>query len=499
MTNEHKLPEEAYEWHRKPYGKSNEHCPVCGYTPTRKGSHRAVRATENIVGRYVFRKLDGTVDKVMQPGANKLSPRGRKIRRAPGGPTKRVLVLLTRAAGLAALGKTHDECAAELGVKTEHVRDWQQQHKGLWTLAYDRAMENVLLVVQSQAGTDAILDNPDQFVSMATACDRWARSRGKVLFPVGESPTLTTFFDTFYRPNCLSDARASTLALYRITLNRWRILTGDPPIAEITSQTMATYRDCLAKLRGRRSTVRQSPNTVRSSLKRIQTLLSKAGPPGQRNRDAQELIDRVPWVRPPRAIDREPRIVTSELIAAAYTAAPCMEAPWIHGFKPAAWWRALLVVAYNTGLRRCALLGLRMADILWDDCVFNVKAEGAKTRTGQRVPFNQTVRDHLLAIRTDRDLLFPWPGHIRSFHTQFHRLQRFAAIPNADHFGLHDLRRTAATLMWEESPAAAQLMLGHTSAQTTKKFYVNRRSILARAVERLPQPAVFGQTIGGAA
>jgi integrase len=178
-----------------------------------------------------------------------------------------------------------------------------------------------------------------------------------------------------------------------------------------------------------------------------------------------------------------------------------MEWPIAPGVKAPAWWRALLVTAYNTGIRRGALFKLRMTDIQWDDCALVVRAATAKTGIGQRIPLNKTVLGHLSAIRTNRELVFPLSFGSRHFDTVFHRLQKAAGIPRDEHFGLHDLRRTAATLMWEESPAAAQLMLGHTTSRTTRQFYVNNRSILARAVARIPQPAAFSATElnGGAA
>ena len=127
---------------------------------------------------------------------------------------------------------------------------------------------------------------------------------------------------------------------------------GEPSLSEITSAMLADFRDCLTKLPGRTNTTRRSPNSVRTALRVVQTLLGKAGPPGPRNRDVQDLIQRVPYARPPREVLREPRFVSEDYVNAAYRAAICLELPRLPGFKPAAWWRALVVTTYNTALRR---------------------------------------------------------------------------------------------------------------------------------------------------
>ena len=491
------LPDKAYTWHFKPRGGSGKPCSICGIGTKWKGLHRAFRPDEGKQATHVVRGDNDKADREVMPyGANAQSPKGRTINRGPTGPTKRVTTMVARAASALAMGKTFDEVAAELGQKTVDIRDWQTRHAELWHMAYDRAMKNVRLLVLSQAGTEAVTADPSAFVAMARGCERWSRERGEVLFPVSKEQTLSSFFEKYYRPHCLSDASKGAIELYRLTLRLWTYFTGDPPLKEITIDTLATFRDCQSRMRGRNAADRRSPNTVRTSLRTIQTLLDKAGPPGRRNRDAADVISRVPYAKPPREVWREPRIVSPEHIEAVYLAAVCMELPRIPGFKPAAWWRALLVTTYNLGLRGGTLFTLRMTDIKWEKRVVVVRPEGIKTGRGLTLPLNAAVFDHLQAIRTDRELLFPWPHNNRWFHRKFHHLQTEAGIPPAEHFGLHMLRKTAATILWEHSPAAAQLMLGHAGSRVTQQHYVNRVGILARAIEAMPQPAAFANLPG---
>jgi integrase len=77
-------------------------------------------------------------------------------------------------------------------------------------------------------------------------------------------------------------------------------------------------------------------------------------------------------------------------------------------------------------------------------------------------------------------------------------LQYRAGIPSAEWFGLHNLRKTIASLLWETSPQAATLALGHVSGVTTVNHYVNPTAIVTTAMDgieapwkvRLPEPAV---------
>ena len=327
---------------------------------------------------------------------------------------------------------------------------------------------------------------------MAGQAEKWCREQGQPLFPINDELTLTTFFETYYVPARLSDASPGTVNYRRTVLNRWRLITGDPPLKSITVPLLAKFRDAIANSAGEDRVSRKSVNTVAGYLGVVQTLLDKAGPPGMRNRDAAGIIDRVPWIKPPREVLLPPRIVTPERMNDVYQAAVAMDIPRGFGFKPPAWWRALLVLTYNTGLRRGTLFKLRMEWIRWDDCCLTIPPKSMKSGQWHTIHLNPTAMQHLRAIRTDRELVFPWPfGSTRYFYTVFHRLQDAAGIPRKDHFGLHALRKTLATILWADSPQASQFALGHAGAEVTMRHYVASQGIVAQALDRLPQPAAF--------
>lgn len=407
------------------------------------------------------------------------------------GPSEQVQERIRRATALLAGGQSREEVATALGVEVSTLEHYQRAYAKLWKEERDRALQAALLILRAQAGTDKVLEDPELFLRRALIAEKWARASGRELFPAGVKPTLLSFFESYYRPVRLSDASPETLKSYQTVLKYWRLLTGDPPLSEVTAETLARHRDCLAKLRGKDPVSRLSRNSVARHLSHLQAVLDKAGPPGFRNRDAQGIIDRAPWIRRPVPQPKEPRFIPEERFNACYAAAAGMTIPDLDGFKPAAWWRALLVAAFNTQLRRRSLFEMRMADIDWT--AGRLTLAGARMKTGRWhvVHLNAITMEHLRRIRTDRELVFPWPHHHTTFWKTFHRLQDLAGIPAADHFGLHDIRKTAATVLWEGSPQAAQLALGHSTAKVTMRHYVQASGIVARALDALPQPAAF--------
>jgi integrase len=246
-------------------------------------------------------------------------------------------------------------------------------------------------------------------------------------------------------------------------------------------------------MRGIQPGSKRSAASVRQIFIHLQAILDKAGPPGRRNRDAAGIIACPPYLKPPRITYKLPRIVPLDDLRDVYLAAVAMDIPRIPGIKPPAWWQALIVVALDTGLRRGDLLSLGMADIRWEELLIEIHQH--KTGVGNLIPLHPVALKHLLAIRTDRRLVFEWPFGRTHFHTCLHRLQSAAGLPENRHFGLHAIRRTHATLMWQKNPEAARLVLGHGSDRTTRWHYVLGEGIVREAINALPQPWGLGEAV----
>lgn len=473
------------KWHLKPPSHKNKPCPICRCSGHVTGEHRLANPSES-KRRYLKRKKVGGGWEESEVGALFV----RRVDRMPYGPTAKVKQTIARATAMLAAGKTMRDIAGELDVTDSSLRELRAKYFALWQRALDNAMAAMVEVVQAQAGTVDVLDDPAAYLAKANAASKWAMKNGHEFLPV-RAGTLREFYETYYKPVRLTDVCAAHVAYYGYVVRLWALFTGDPPLKDITAATLSTFRECLKKLRGRKPINRAAPSSVRAALKCLQAILDKAGPPERRNRDAAGLIERVPWIKPPSVEQKLPRIVPVELLNQLYAGLVAADIPRIDGFKPPAWWRALVVLAYNTGLRRGTLFKLRMADVDWERRSILVRPSANKSRKLFAVHLNEAAYQHLLAIRTDRELVFPWPFCQTHFDTTFYRLQYASGIPRAERFGLHALRRTLATALYESSPGAAQIALGHSDSRTTRVHYVAPNGIVARALDALPQPEAF--------
>lgn len=309
--------------------------------------------------------------------------------------------------------------------------------------------------------------------------------------------TLRAFFESYYLPVCVTpDASKSYLTYLRIAIKKWVELTGNPPLREIDALTVAGFRDALGKLPGRYGGPPAS-ETVAHKLHVIHRVLRKCGPPGYRNDDAAGLLERVPWARPPRPIQKFPQTVPLDVLGKVYEAADTMKWPRIPGVDPGMWWRCLLTVVYNTGLRYRTVFELEWADVDWTRKCFILPGERIKSRRPLVVPLNKITLEHLRTIQGDRKRIFGFEQDPSWFRQHLHRLQWRAGYPWEEHFTLQTLRRTLATQLWAISPGAAQLALGHAAMQITRDCYVNPDNIVRSAMDNLIQPAAFRRPPNG--
>jgi integrase len=403
--------------------------------------------------------------------------------------------LVDKAARLYASGMKLKGIGKAVGQSENFVRRLRERHAELWQKAVDSALSESRERVRRLAGTNVVTEM-EGYLARASHAERWARRKGEDVFPQkadakGGQYTLSQFFEQYYRPVCLVEASSESVKHYQSVLRNWAMLTGDPCLCEITNETLAKYRDAIMSMDGQRSGKPLSVHTIRTRLNHIQILLDKAGPPCKGNRDAAGYILHAPWVKLPRAVDCEPRTVPEDHIVDCYRAAERMPMPCWPCVTAPAWWRALIVVAYNVGLRARTLFELKLSDLDFEHRTIHVRPQTNKGRKDLWLPMNEIVHSHLLAIRGDREFVFDWPFSREMFRRYLKRLQREAGLEPSQYFGLHQLRKTCATVLWESDPAAAQLMLGHSSLQITQQHYVRSLGILTKASAAMPQPAAF--------
>jgi integrase len=419
------------------------------------------------------------------------------------GPCQRIREGIRKATAMAAAGLDRREVAAGMKLRVTTIDGWRTDYRDLWDKEYARAMESAIALVKAQAGTDAVLKDPAEYIRRARAVDRWAAEHGRELFAVGKAPTMTTFYRDYYVKVRLSEAAQKTREDYDNTIRVWALFSGDPPLTDITAELLARFMEFLKRLRGRKPIDRVSPNTVRKHHRYLFAVLMAAGPRCHRHRDnAGILKEEPPWVKPPKAREKLPRPVSLNVLGQACAAAIGMEVPRVAGVKPPTWWKALLLVAYNTGLRRKNLLRLRMTEVDWENRLIRIPAERMKSGRPHACHLNPAAFEQLQAVCRDRgrEFVFPWPHGREYFHTCLRRLLNLAAIPQETRFGLQNLRQANGTAVFAIDPAAAVAGLGHQNMNTTLRHYVLATSIVAKALDALPQPeALSGSTPAAAA
>lgn len=315
------------------------------------------------------------------------------------------------------------------------------------------------------------------------------------LRPLDALAPLSLFYARYFRVARLGELSPRTIEKYDSTIATWARLTGDPPLAEITMQTLLAFREALRASAGKQPGTLRSPNTIRGTLMHLQAVLDKAGPPGPRNRDAAGILSGpVPWVRRPREEATDPPVIEPATLAAVYAAAGQMTEPLIAGMAPPAWWRGLLCLAHNTLLRRRSLFELRWGDVdLLHGCL-RMPADSMKSHRPMVIHLNAAAVGALEALTpigvnlAENRLVFPGYVHMKTFHVAWRKLLDSAGVPAEKRFGLHAIRANSARLLWESNPQAAQAALGHRSIEVTRKHYVNGGEMTSKALDGLPQP-----------
>ncbi len=259
--------------------------------------------------------------------------------------------------------------------------------------------------------------------------------------PLGE------FFERVYVPQFLVGTSPRTLDAYRESLAHWSRVTGNLPLREIDSQRLAEFKASLLEgsqgSQGSRKDAKAQRQltlfelggwaaplrlcvrykgdplaaaTVNKHLRHLGAILSKAGPPGPRNRDALWAIERVPWTRPVRQYRRMPRKVSDQVLDAIYRAAGIATHPVLDRVDPGHWWKALLVTALTVGFRRGGLFALRWSGVDWEEAEVRLPAEGDKCHAERSKPVCRLVLQHLMRIRSAGPLVFAFPHSESKFY-----------------------------------------------------------------------------------
>lgn len=247
-------------------------------------------------------------------------------------------------------------------------------------------------------------------------------------------------------------------------LNRWdRLAAGADPCP-----------DSFDRFRRTASDAGLSPRTIESTVSDLAYLC--------RRHDSPVLPGRRLRVPPP-----QPEVPNAEEVSAVYLHADSATWPPRRPYAAADWWRALLVVAVWTGLRRGDLARLSWRDI-GETCI-TVRA--GKTGRLQRFPLTPLITRHLLQLSCRRTgssgLVFEFPAS-SSFRACYDQLARLSALAGVrPPLTLQALRRLSICL-WSAANAEAGRIV-HGCGLGVMRHYLDPLALL-RAVGpsvRLPE------------
>ncbi|HEX4128501.1 MAG TPA: tyrosine-type recombinase/integrase [Pirellulales bacterium] len=303
--------------------------------------------------------------------------------------------------------------------------------------------------------------------------------------------SLSDFYFAFFKVILLpsrNDA-PSTEKQYRTSVHYWTAFTADPPLALIDEYTCAAFLERIYELPGHKG--KASRFTIHRHISNIRAILRQAGPRSEQCPNAQRLIPEVPFLERPK-LDHSPvhNNVTLDELARILEACRIAKAPRIPHVASSQWWRSLIVVAYNTGERRGALLEAEFDKIIDRAIEFPAITRKGRTKT-HTVPLNAAALEAIEQVRGwfRRRRIFPWTYHIRHFDHLYKNITEAAGVNKT----FHGLRKAAATEMARATAdrRLATLLLGHGRHSTTNDFYIAdslKQDELRRAVEAIPQP-----------
>lgn len=290
--------------------------------------------------------------------------------------------------------------------------------------------------------------------------------------------SLTDFFTRWHIPIVMGPrlSNSRTIREYRYSLGWWQRLTGDPPLVQIDAWTCSSFTTGLSR-------AGLSPATIAKHCRHVRSVLAKTGPRTAADRNAADLIGLPPLPDLPKATAGPPREaftlaeLSRWLLACEHATAPADE--------PVLWWRALVLVLYNTGWRISTALKFRRSWISresWGHKV-QIPPEAWKGGRGKVLPLSEHVVELVDRFAVGRDLVFPCPHRDAWIHTLRRRMLARAGIRQ---LGFHAVRRLFANQLEVINPELVSWLLGHAS-NVARRHYLSWEHA-CNALSQLPQP-----------
>lgn len=265
--------------------------------------------------------------------------------------------------------------------------------------------------------------------------------------------TLNHFLTDIYAPLRGIDPR--TVELYTYTIKPFAEFLGRQPLlSDLEELKVAQF---LAKrVRDR------APATAAKDRAQLRALWEFAA--------RRKLVDTWPSVPRVRVPERVPEAWLVDEMERLLASAD-RETSNYEGIPSNLWWRACLLLAYDTGERATAVVSLRWADVRGGAVIYRAESRKGKRRDIIREISPETA-EALLAIKGDRgpdDLVFPWPRGRSYLWKRLGIILERAGLPHGRKDKFHRIRKTTASY-FEAAGGNAQRLLDHSDPATTRKY-----------------------------
>jgi len=275
--------------------------------------------------------------------------------------------------------------------------------------------------------------------------------------------TLNELLTDFYAPIKAISERTATV--YGFTISAFAKSLGRPPELSDLEELR------IAKFLAQRVRERE-PATAAKDRAQLRALWEFAA--------RRKLVDTWPTMPSVRVPERVPEAWLADEMSLILTAA-AGEPGEIAGIPAPLWWRAIILLCYDSAERIGAVLALKWKHVRHDSVLF--VAENRKGRRRDIVrPVSPGTAAAMLAIKGNRggeDSVFPWDRTYTHIWAKFGRIIKRAGLPCDRRSKFHRIRKTTASY-YQAAGESAQSLLDHSSPAVTR-LYLDPRIVKGRS------------------
>jgi integrase len=282
--------------------------------------------------------------------------------------------------------------------------------------------------------------------------------------------TLTALLNDYYAP--LKRICDRTIELYGYTIKSYgQFLGHEPTLADFDELQIARFLSHRVRTR--------EPATAAKDRSQLRALWEWAA-----RRKMVETWPTIPLVNVP---ERVPEAWFTEEFSRLLAEA-AKETVLIGGIPAAMWWRAILLVCYDTGERISSVLALKWKNVRGCTVLYEAEDRKGKRRDLLREISEPTV-EAMLAIKGTRgadDVVFPWDKHKKYIWRRLEIILLRAGLPAGRKDKFHRIRKTCASYA-QAGGLSAQDVLDHADPATTRKYLDPRIVRPPSAITVLPK------------